>query len=120
MRSIRIVKGAVCIASFLAGCASAQQVPSHKLSGRWEVHFDSKNVPLASLIKPVTEQENAEQIAKDAYEIRWCHFLGLPYVMETSPIEIVENQFGREIVILFATRNPARHIYLDRDEARES
>ncbi len=114
IRSLRNVRHAVFLASFVARCVYAQQLATHNLSGRWELHFDSKNVPLASLTTPVTEEEKAEQIRKNTYEIRWCHFFGVPYVMETSPIEILENQFGREIVITFTTRNPSRHIYLDR------
>jgi len=45
--------------------------------------------------------------------IRWCHFLGVPYVMEGSAIDILQNVNGKEIVVTSSLRSPARHIYTD-------
>jgi hypothetical protein len=83
------------------------------LSGYWELHFDSKNVPPAPLRPDVAAEDKSVQYKKDMAEIRWCHFMGVPYSMEGSPIDIVQNRDGKEIVILSSLRTPARHIYTD-------
>jgi len=83
------------------------------LSGYWELKFDSRNVPPASLIAPATAAERAALVKHDADAIRWCHFFGMPYMMAWSPVEIVQNTNGKEIAITSPVRTPARHIYTD-------
>jgi hypothetical protein len=83
------------------------------LSGYWELHFDSKNVPPASLRPEITVEDKTIQYKRDMAEIRWCHFMGVPYSMEGSPIDILQNLNGKEIVITSSLRTPARHIYTD-------
>jgi len=86
---------------------------SLNLSGYWELHFDSRNVPPASLKPEVVAENPAVQYKKDMTELRWCHFMGVPYSMEGSPIDILQNRNGKEIIITFSLRTPARHIYTD-------
>ena len=83
------------------------------LSGYWELRFDSRNVPPASLKPEVAAEDPGAQYKKDMTEIRWCHFMGVPYSMEGSPIDILQNLNGKEIIITSSLRTPARHIYTD-------
>lgn len=96
--------------------ANAQQAKNvaPNLSGYWQLQFDSRNVPRAKLT-PMAASANQEELVKhDIREIRWCHLLGIPYLMTTSPLQIAQNNTGQEIAIIVSTRNPGRHIYLDR------
>ena len=83
------------------------------LSGYWELHFDSRNVPPASLKPDAAVEDPAIQYKKDMNEIRWCHFIGVPYNMEGSLIDILQNRNGKEVIITSPLRTPARHIYTD-------
>jgi hypothetical protein len=87
--------------------------PLPNLSGYWELRFDSKNVPPAALRPEIAAEDKTVQYKKDIAEIRWCHFMGVPYSMESSPIDILQNRNGKEIVITSSLRTPARHIYTD-------
>jgi hypothetical protein len=89
------------------------QSKSPDLSGYWELRFDSRNVPPASLAAAATAADHAAQLKHDADAIRWCHFFGVPYMMAWSPMEIVQNSNGKEIAITSPVRTPARHIYTD-------
>lgn len=109
-----------CFSVFAAfGCfavaAAAADVPAGppNLSGYWELHFDSKNVPPADLTPAFAAEDKSVQFQSDMKAIRWCHFFGVPYVMDTSPIDILQDLSGKEIVIATPVRNPARHIYTD-------
>jgi hypothetical protein len=86
------------------------QAPS--LSGFWELRFDSRNVPEAS-VTPETMKLVREQRAHDAHAIRYCYNLGVPFLMGQSPIDIIQNTNGKEIAITFPFRGPSRHIYTD-------
>jgi hypothetical protein len=83
------------------------------LSGYWELHFDSKNVPPAVLTPSLAAEGRDVQFKSDMHAIRWCHFFGVPYIMDTSPLSILQNLNGKEIVIATPVRSPARHIYTD-------
>jgi hypothetical protein len=87
--------------------------PHPDLSGYWELRFDSRNVPPASLTAEVAAEDKNLQYKREMTEIRWCHFMGVPYDMESSPIDILQNRNGKEIVVTFSLRTPARHIYTD-------
>jgi hypothetical protein len=86
---------------------------ANNLSGVWELWFDSKNVPPASLTPEIAAEDRSVQYNRDMAATRWCHFFGTPYAMEQSPIEILQNRNGKEVVITFPVRSPARHIYTD-------
>jgi hypothetical protein len=95
----------------VAGGSAVRTPPN--LSGFWELHFDSRNVPPASLTAALAAEDKDLQFKKDMTEIRWCHFPGVPYVMEDSPIDILQNRNGKEVIIASSLRSPARHIYTD-------
>jgi hypothetical protein len=86
---------------------------SPNLSGFWELHFDSINAPRAALTPSVASEDASVQYKHDMYEVRWCHFFGVPYVMLQSPIDILQNINGKEVIISTPLRNPSRHIYTD-------
>ena len=104
-------------AYFAVATALGAQAPVHtqtpNLSGFWELHFDSKNVPPAVLTPPIAAEDKSVQFKSDMNAIRWCHFFGVPYVMDASPIDILQDTSGKEVVVSTAVRNPARHIYTD-------
>jgi len=83
------------------------------LSGFWELRFDSRNVPPAPLTAAMAAEDRGVQFKLDTAAIRWCHFFGVPYMMEGSTIDILQNVNGKEIAITSALRNPTRHIYTD-------
>lgn len=117
MRLRRIIIRGSATLGILALCflpAAAQNAgASANLSGYWELHFDSRNVPPAHLKPEVSAEDPALQYKKDMTELRWCHFMGVPYSMEGSPIDILQNRNGKEIIITSSLRTPARHIYTD-------
>lgn len=85
---------------------------SPDLSGFWELRFDSRNVPAASLTTDAAKMAT-EQREHDAHAIRWCYDLGVPFLMGLSPIDVIQNTSGKEIAITFPYRGPSRHIYAD-------
>lgn len=106
----------------LSGVSALAQTLAHSgtsgkatpnLSGYWELHFDSMNVPPAQLAPAIASENPEVQFKHDMYEIRWCHFFGVPYVMLQSPIDILQSTNGKEVVIATPLRNPSRHIYTD-------
>lgn len=86
------------------------------LSGYWELHFDSANIPRANLTAGMTRAVLDAQARKDAHAQRWCNWLGTPFMMgDYRPIDI--RQGRREVAIVFEMQNAvARHIYLNRKE----
>jgi len=92
---------------------AAGQTVHPSLTGYWELHFDSKNVPPASLNPESAAEDTSIQYKKDMTELRWCHFMGVPYMMESSPLDILQNLNGKEVIITSSLRTPARHIYTD-------
>lgn len=106
---------AAALAAVFSFSAAAQTAPGQpaNLSGMWELRFDSMNVPPATLVPANPAVSPEAQFRHDQNEIRWCHFFGVPYVMQQSPIDIVQNTNGREVTIMTPVRSPARHIYTD-------
>jgi hypothetical protein len=86
---------------------------TQNFSGYWELRFDSKNVPPAPLSAAMASEDRGVQFKMDTTAVRWCHFFGVPYVMEASSINILQSVSGKEIAISSAVRSPARHIYTD-------
>src|SRR5215467_12665973 len=100
--------------TLVAGSAAAQSNSAAAgLAGFWELHFDSMNVPPAALTPALAAEDRSVQYKLDTAAIRWCHFFGMPYAMSASPIDILPNRDGNEIVIAAPVRTPARHIYTD-------
>ena len=95
-------------AAALSGPLVAQGPPD--ISGFWELSFDGRRVPAATLAAAVTPAVVAAQAARDARAVRWCNFLGLPAAMD-SPRPINIRQGRREIVVNFETVATPRHIY---------
>jgi len=104
------MRRAACIlfAVVISATPSAQSSPD--ISGFWELSFDSRRVPAASLLPAVTPAVLAKRTEHDAHAIRWCNFLGLPMAMD-SPRPINIRQGRREIVINFETVATPRHLY---------
>lgn len=98
-------------ASLFCGAPLLAQGPVD-LSGFWQLRFDSKNVPRASLTAAAAEADKDALIHHDAWAIRWCHHLGVPYMMESdAPIDIRQGRF--EVAIAAQMVSAARHIYID-------
>ena len=82
------------------------------LSGFWQLQFDSKNIPKASLTAAAAEAGAESQYRRDMYAIRWCNHLGMPSLMESSaPLDI--RQGSVEVAIASEAVSAARHIYTD-------
>ena len=92
--------------------APLMMAQSKDLSGLWELRYDSRNVPEATLT-PEGAQGVREQRAKDAHAIRWCYNFGIPFLMAQTPLDLIQNTNGKEIAITFPNRGPSRHIYTD-------
>ena len=59
------------------------------ISGFWELNFDSRRVPRASLLPSVTRAKIDARAKGDAYAVRWCNLLGVPFVMDSGrPLDI--------------------------------
>ena len=102
----------VLLFSLMVASAAAQQPQSKPdISGFWELRFDSKNVPRASLDAKVTPKDIEAHRQKDLMAIRWCNFLGVPALMEQSPLDIRQGRV--EIAIAAQPVSVARHIYTD-------
>jgi len=93
----------------LIGLFLAQSKPD--ISGFWELRFDSKSIPQASLSTKVTQQDLQTHRDHDVMAIRWCNFLGVPALMEESPLDIRQGRI--EVAIVAQAVSVARHIYTD-------
>ena len=84
------------------------------LSGYWELRFDSRNVPAASLTPQAAHENRDAADRHDIFSIRWCHHVGMPFVMgnqDGAPIDILQGP--RETAIVAQVVSAARHIYTD-------
>ena len=79
------------------------------LSGQWELRYDSRSVPPASLTASA-RQAAAQHRAADLEGLRWCRIAGLPLLME-GPLDIQQGRI--EIAIVAPLSSVARHIYTD-------
>lgn len=101
------------LASMQPGTALAQQAPVD-LSGFWALMAGSKNVPAASLTPEFVASGDRNAMHNDAVIVasRWCHPLGVPFVMgDSAPLDLVQS--GRELAIIAEVQSSARHVYLD-------
>jgi hypothetical protein len=102
--------GVVAMIAWHAAIAAAQ---TPDISGFWELPFDGRHVPGASLAPAVTPAVLEEQARKDAQATRWCNYFGMPTVMDAGrPLDI--RQGRREIAIQPEVNATPRHIYLSR------
>ena len=86
--------------------------PAPDLSGFWELRYDSRNVPRAVLNSKVTPADVEAHSRGDQHAIRWCNYLGTPFIMgDSAPIDIRQGQI--EVAIVAPTVSVARHIYTD-------
>lgn len=104
----------VLIAAAIALGASSAAAQQRDISGSWELSFDGRRVPSASLVPGVTPAMLEDIAQKDAQAVRWCLLLGLPFTMTQSrPIDI--RQGTRHIVISAESQvAPTRYLYLNR------
>ena len=102
------------VAGAIAASVSSAAAQERDVSGTWELSFDGRRVPAASLAPGVTPAMLEEVAQKDARSVRWCLPLGLPFTMTQSrPIDI--RQGTRHIVISAESLvAPARYVYLNR------
>lgn len=110
-RTVVILAAACCPIATRTAAAQATSGPG--LSGFWELRFDSANVPPAALTSAMAAEDPGVQYKHDMNAIRWCHFMGVPYIMGVSPIDIIQDTSGKEMLITTPVRNPSRHIYTD-------
>lgn len=83
------------------------------LTGFWALRFDSENIPKASLLPGITAKEIEAHRQKDLHTIRWCQYVGMPFLMEShGPLDILQG--STQIVIVSETPSAVRHIYTDR------
>src|SRR5262245_41178807 len=114
----RILPFALASLSLVTGAAirarAAQDAQaSRDLSGFWELNFDSRKVPRASLAAAVTRTRTAARAKGDAYAIRWCNLLGMPFLMDSGrPLDI--RQGATTIIIAPENSSAPRYLYLSR------
>ena len=83
------------------------------ISGFWELNFDSRTVPRANLSPSATRAKVDARLKGDAYAIRWCNLLGLPFIMDSGrPLDI--RQGATSIIIAPENSSAPRYLYLDR------
>jgi len=83
------------------------------LSGFWELSFDSRKVPAASLLATVTRAKIEEHTKADAKAIRWCNLLGMPFTMDNGrPLDI--RQGSTAVIIVPENASAPRYLYLNR------
>ena len=87
--------------------------PGSDISGFWELSFDSRNVPRAHLLPTVTRAKIDAHLKKDAYAIRWCNLLGVPFIMDSGrPLDI--RQGSTAIIIVAENSSAPRYLYTNR------
>jgi hypothetical protein len=97
----------------LTGRAAQEMKASPDISGFWELGFDSRKVPRASLVPAMTRAKIDARARKDAYAIRWCNLLGVPFVMDSGrPLDI--RQGATAIIIVPENASAPRYLYTNR------
>lgn len=97
---------------FLAPAAALAQA-GPDISGFWELSYDSRKVPAASLLPAVTPAKREARLKADAHAVRWCNLLGMPFIMDSGrPLDI---RVGSTAVIIAPENASApRYLYLNR------
>jgi hypothetical protein len=104
---------AVPVALIAQGPPQPQASGSTDISGFWELSFDSRKVPQASLLPTLTRARIDARARADAHAIRWCNLLGMPFLMDSGrPLDV---RVGATAVILVPENSSApRYLYLNR------
>ena len=93
----------------MVGRAAQETRTSPDISGFWELNFDSRQVARARLLPSVTRAKIDARAKGDAYAVRWCNLLGVPFVMDPGrPLDIRQ---GATAVII-APENSSAPRYL--------
>ena len=108
-----VLAAALTAPTTMAGRAAQETSVAPDISGFWELNFDSRRVPPANLLPTVTRAKIAARAKGDAYAIRWCNLLGVPFVMDSGrPIDIRQ---GKTAVIIAPENSSApRYLYTNR------
>lgn len=118
---VLLIAGAVTLAN--AAAVQAPQGPpasvappaaaAPDISGFWELSFDSRKVPAASLVTTVTRAKLQARQKGDAYAVRWCNLLGVPFIMDPGrPLDI--RQGPSAVIIVPENASAPRYLYLNR------
>jgi hypothetical protein len=95
------------------GAPAPSAAPTRDISGFWELSFDSRNVPDASLLPTVTRAKIEAHKKADAKAIRWCNLLGVPFTMDSGrPLDI--RQGATAVIIVPENSSVPRYLYLNR------
>jgi len=111
-----MIRRAAAMLTVAIACSSAgllaQGAASHPdLSGYWELHYDSFNVPRAALTPPA-QAAVAARLKKDTDAVRGCINIGMPALMsDHSTLDVRESPS----VIAMVAKSPSstRYIYTD-------
>jgi len=114
MRACVLVLVSLASASMMRAGGAAQEAPAPRdISGFWELNFDGRQVPRANLLPAVTRAKIDARAKGDAYAIRWCNLLGLPFVMDPGrPLDI--RQGATAVIIVPENASAPRYLYLNR------
>ena len=83
------------------------------ISGFWELSFDGRKVPTASLLPAVTRAKIEAHTKADVKAIRWCNLLGMPFTMDNGrPLDI--RQGSTAVIIVPENASAPRYLYLNR------
>jgi len=97
----------------MVGRAAQETRTSPDISGFWELNFDSRQVPRASLLPSVTRAKIDARAKGDAYAVRWCNLLGVPFVMDPGrPLDI--RQGPTAVIIAPENSSAPRYLYTNR------
>ena len=97
----------------MVGRAAQDTRTTPDISGFWELNFDSRQVPRASLVPSVTRAKIDAHAKGDAYAVRWCNLLGVPFVMDPGrPIDI--RQGATAVIIAPENSSAPRYLYTNR------
>lgn len=125
-KALRISRSVILLACFCASLVPAkgqiaprnQRTPAapptelKDISGMWMLLYDGANVPRATLSPDVTQADLIVHAKMDAAAMRWCNYVGTPFLMQSRfPLEIQQGK--TETIIVAAEVSVARHIYTD-------
>ena len=115
-RRLSLAVAVACLASVpmtMVGRAAQEKKTSPDISGFWELNFDGRKVPPAALLPAVTRAKIDARAKGDAYAIRWCNLLGVPFVMDPGrPLDI--RQGATAIIIVPENASAPRYLYTNR------
>jgi hypothetical protein len=101
------------IVPMTTGGAAQEIKASPDISGFWELNFDSRKVPRASLAASMTRAKMDARAKGDAHALRWCNLLGVPFVMDSGrPLDI--RQGATAIIIVPENASAPRYLYTNR------